>query len=134
FAIREDETAASSMGISPVLFKLIAFMTGTAMAGVGGSLYAHYMRFISATDFGFPVSVMILSMVVVGGMGTLWGPVLGALLLTILPEVFRPLTEYRMLLYAALLLMMIRFQPGGLLGEESFFKTLTRKIAGRRSS
>ncbi len=134
FSIRDDETAASSMGISPVLFKLIAFMAGTAMAGVGGSLYAHYMRFISATDFGFPVSVMILSMVVVGGMGTLWGPVLGALLLTVLPEVFRPLTEYRMLLYAALLLLMIRFQPGGLLGEYSVFRNLTRRLVGRGRS
>ncbi|MDT8285308.1 MAG: branched-chain amino acid ABC transporter permease [Thermovirgaceae bacterium] len=134
FALREDETSASSIGISPVLFKLLAFMTGTAMAGVGGSLYAHYMRFISATDFGFPVSVMMLSMVVVGGMGTLWGPVIGALLLTILPEVFRPLTDYRMLLYAVLLLLMIRFQPGGLLGERGVLKNLAGRIRGRLRS
>jgi len=134
FALRDDESAASSMGISPVLFKLIAFTTGTAMAGVGGSLYAHYMRFISATDFGFPVSVMILSMVVVGGMGTLWGPILGAFILTLLPEVFRPLTEYRMLLYAALLLLMVRFQPGGLLGEDSIFRNFAKRLIGRRRS
>ncbi len=134
FALRDDESAASSMGISPVLFKLIAFTTGTAMAGVGGSLYAHYMRFISATDFGFPVSVMILSMVVVGGMGTLWGPILGAFILTLLPEVFRPLTEYRMLLYAALLLLMVRFQPGGLLGEDSIFPNFAKRLIGRRRS
>ncbi len=134
FALREDEISASSIGISPVLFKLLAFMTGTAMAGVGGSLYAHYMRFISATDFGFPVSVMMLSMVVVGGMGTLWGPVIGALLLTILPEVFRPLTDYRMLLYAVLLLLMIRFQPGGLLGERGVLKNLAGRIRGRLRS
>jgi len=128
FALREDETAASSIGISPVMFKLVAFMAGTAMAGVGGGLYAHYMRFISATDFGFPVSVMMLSMVVVGGIGTLWGPVLGAIILTVLPEIFRPLTDYRILLYAALLLMMIRFQPGGLLGEGSWSRTLLSRI------
>ena len=134
FALRDDESAASSMGISPVLFKLIAFTAGTAMAGVGGSLYTYYMRFISATDFGFPVSVMILSMVVVGGMGTLWGPILGAFILTLLPEVFRPLTEYRMLLYAALLLLMVRFQPGGLLGEDSIFRNFARRLIGRRRS
>lgn len=134
FALRDDETAASSMGISPVMFKLAAFTTGTAMAGVGGSLYAHYMRFISATDFGFPVSVMLLSMVVVGGMGTLWGPILGAFILTLLPEVFRPLTEYRMLLYAALLLLMVRFQPGGLLGEGSIFRKFAGRSTGRRHS
>jgi len=130
FALREDETAASSMGVSPVRFKLTAFILGTAMAGLGGALYAHFMRFISATDFGFPMSVMILSMVVLGGMGTLWGPVLGALVLGILPEVFRPLTDYRMFLYAALLLLMIRFQPGGLLGENSLARRTFSRLKG----
>ena len=129
FALREDETAASSMGVSPVRFKLLAFVLGTAMAGMGGALYAHLMRFISATDFGFPLSVNMMSMVVLGGIGTLWGPVLGALLLGVLPEVFRPLIDYRMLLNAAILLLMIRFQPAGLLGEGSVLRRLFR---GRR--
>ncbi|EHM09531.1 ABC-type branched-chain amino acid transport system, permease component [Thermanaerovibrio velox DSM 12556] len=122
FAIREDETAASSMGIPPVKFKLAAFVFGAKLAALSGALYAHYMRFISPGDFGFPVSVMFLSMVVLGGMGTLWGPILGAVVLGVLPEAFRSLMDYRMLLYGALLLLMIRFQPGGLLGEGSFVK------------
>jgi branched-chain amino acid transport system permease protein len=130
FALREDEAAAASMGVSPVRFKLAAFILGTAMAGLGGALYAHFMRFISATDFGFPMSVMILSMVVLGGMGTLWGPVLGAIVLGMLPEIFRPLTDYRMFLYAALLLLMIRFQPGGLLGESSLAKQVFSRVRG----
>jgi len=100
---------------------------GTAMAGLGGALYAHQMRFISATDFGFPLSVMMMSMVVLGGIGTLWGPVLGALILGVLPEVFRPLVDYRMLLNAAILLLMIRFQPGGLLGEGSLLRRIFPK-------
>ncbi|NLI96597.1 MAG: branched-chain amino acid ABC transporter permease [Synergistaceae bacterium] len=133
FALREDETAASSMGVSPVRFKLTAFILGTAIAGLGGALYAHSMRFISATDFGFPMSVMILSMIVLGGMGTLWGPVLGALVLGILPELFRPLTDYRMFLYAALLLLMIRFQPGGLLGENSLARRTFSRLKGGKS-
>ncbi|MFA0889934.1 MAG: branched-chain amino acid ABC transporter permease [Synergistales bacterium] len=133
FALREDESAASSMGVSPVRFKLTAFILGTAMAGLGGALYAHFMRFISATDFGFPMSVMILSMVVLGGMGTLWGPVLGAVVLGMLPEVFRPLTDYRMFLYAALLLLMIRFQPGGLLGENSLAWRILSRLKGGTS-
>jgi branched-chain amino acid transport system permease protein len=120
FALREEEIAASSMGVSPMRFKLLAFVMGTAMAGLGGALYAHQMRFISATDFGFPLSVMMMSMVVLGGIGTLWGPVLGALILGMLPEIFRPLVDYRMLLNAGILLLMIRFQPRGLLGEGSF--------------
>jgi branched-chain amino acid transport system permease protein len=122
FALREDETGASSMGISPVRFKLMAFVLGTAFAGLGGALYAHHMRFISATDFGFPVSIMMMSIVVLGGMGTLFGPLVGAVILGLLPEMFRPLVEYRMFLYAALLLFMIRFQPAGLLGEKSFLR------------
>ena len=123
FAVRENETAASSMGISPVRAKLTAFVIGTAMAGLAGALYAHYVRFISAGDFGFPVSISMLSVVVLGGMGTLWGPLLGAIILGILPELFRPLIDYRMFLYSMLLLLMIRFQPGGLLGEHSLARS-----------
>ena len=131
FALREEESAAASMGISPVRFKLLAFVIGTMMAGLGGALYAHYMRFISATDFSFPMSITFLSMIVLGGMGTLWGPLLGAVLLGILPELFRPLVDYRILFYTALLLLMIRFQPGGLLGEGSLVrKWLVLKPAG----
>lgn len=132
-ALGEDETAASSMGISPVRFKLLAFVLGTSMAGLGGALYAHQMRFIAPSDFGFPVSVMILSLIVLGGMGTLWGPLLGAIILGALPELFRPFTEYRMLLYGVILLMMIRFQPGGLLGKNSFIPSTLRRILARVS-
>ncbi|MBW1720559.1 MAG: branched-chain amino acid ABC transporter permease [Deltaproteobacteria bacterium] len=133
FALREEESAASSMGISPVRFKLLAFVVGTAMAGVGGALYAHYMRFIAATDFSFPVSISFLSMVVLGGMGTLWGPLVGALILGALPELFRPVENYRILFYMVLLLLMIRFQPGGILGERSLLrhKILPALLGGR---
>ena len=132
FALREEETAASSMGVSPIRFKLLAFVLGTAMAGLGGALYAHLMRFISATDFGFTMSVSMMASVVLGGVGTLWGPVFGALILGLLPEIFRPLVDYRMLLNAAILLLMIRFQPAGLLGEGSFLKGLFRRMGGGR--
>lgn len=133
YAIREEEAAASTMGISPVRFKLLAFVIGTAMAGLGGSLYAHYMQFISAGDFSFPISVGFLAMLVLGGMGTLWGPVVGTLILGILPELFRPLVDYRIFFYTLLLLLMIRFQPGGLLGENSFArKIITPLIKGLR--
>jgi branched-chain amino acid transport system permease protein len=132
YAIREEEAAASTMGISPVRFKLLAFVIGTAMAGLAGSLYAHYMQFISAGDFSFPVSVALLSMLVLGGMGTLWGPVVGTLILGALPEVFRPLVDYRIFFYMILLLLMIRFQPGGLLGEESAARWMLARLTGGR--
>lgn len=134
FALREEEAAAASLGISPVRFKLLAFMLGTVFAGLGGSLYAHYMRFVSAEDFSFPLSVSFLAMLVLGGMGSLLGPLVGALLLAALPEVFRPVAEFRILFYALMLLLMIRFQPGGILGESSLIrKRLVPLFFGRRS-
>lgn len=131
FAVREDEAAASSMGVSPVRAKLSAFVLGTLLAGLSGALYAHYVRFISPGDFGFPVSVSMLSVIVLGGMGTLWGPVVGAVILGVLPELFRPLIDYRMFLYSVLLLLMIRFQPDGLLGERSIIMRLLRACFGK---
>jgi branched-chain amino acid transport system permease protein len=80
------------------------------------------MRFVSADDFSFPLSVSFLAMLVLGGMGSLLGPLLGALILGALPELFRPLAEFRILFYALILLLMIRFQPGGLLGEASLVR------------
>jgi len=133
FALREEEGAATSLGISPVRFKLLAFMLGTVFAGLGGALYAHYMRFVSADDFSFPLSVSFLAMLVLGGMGSLLGPLVGALILGALPELFRPLADFRILFYALMLLLMIRFQPGGILGESSLIrKRLFPLFLGRR--
>lgn len=130
FAIREDEAAASSMGVSPVRGKLTAFIIGTVFAGLAGALYAHYVRFISPGDFNFPMSVTMMSVIVLGGIGTLWGPIIGAVILGVLPEIFRPLIDYRMLVYSILLLMMIRFQPNGILGEHSFLIRIFKKARG----
>ena len=132
FAIREEEDAASSMGVSPIRAKLLAFVMGTVFAGLAGVLYAHYVRFISPGDFGFTTSITMLSLIVLGGMGTLWGPVLGAIILGVLPELFRPLMDYRMLVYSILLLLMIRFQPGGLLGEHSLLPMLFKNFKKMR--
>jgi len=128
FALREEESAASSVGISPVRFKLLAFVVGTCMAGLSGALNAHYITFISATDFSFPFSILLMCMVVIGGMGALWGPVLGALILGALPEIFRPLVDYRILFYTVGLLLMIRFQPGGLLGENMIVRRIFARV------
>jgi len=128
FAMREEEAAAASLGISPIRVKLLAFVVGTAIAGLGGALYAHYMRFISATDFSFPVSISLLSMLVLGGMGNLWAPLIGAVILGSLPEIFRPLVDYRILFYTFLLLLMIRFQPAGLLGEKSLVRRIIAPV------
>jgi branched-chain amino acid transport system permease protein len=119
-AIRNNEMAADSLGIDTKKFKIMAFVLGTAIAGLTGAVYAHYMTFIMASDFGFITSVTILSMVILGGNNTIRGPIIGAIILGLIPEVFRFISDYRLLVYATLLIVMIRFHPSGLLGDDSF--------------
>ncbi|MDR7484374.1 MAG: branched-chain amino acid ABC transporter permease [Armatimonadota bacterium] len=118
-AIREEETAAAAAGLHVSALKITAFALGTGYAGLAGSLYAHFMTFISPHDFGFPVSITILCMAVLGGLGTLRGALVGALLLGLAPELFRFLRDYRMLTYGALLVLLMRYLPSGLLGDAS---------------
>jgi branched-chain amino acid transport system permease protein len=128
-AIREDEEAAGAMGIDVVRFKVLAFTLGSAVAGLAGSLYAHFLTFIMPVNFGFGQSIVILSMVVFGGIGTLRGPIVGAIALGALPEISRPVMEYRTLLYGALLLLLMRYQPDGILGEHSLLLRGLRALA-----
>lgn len=127
--IRNNEEAAASIGIDVNKFKVIAFAIGTAIAGFTGAVYAHYMGFIYSSDFAFVTSISILSMVVVGGMGTIRGAVVGAILLGLIPEIFRFVSDYRMLLYGGLLVMMMRFQSEGLLGDGSILWNRYRALA-----
>jgi branched-chain amino acid transport system permease protein len=133
-SIREDEQAAGAMGVDVVRFKVLAFILGSAIAGLAGGFYAHFLTFIMPQNFGFGQSIVILCMVVFGGIGTRWGPVLGAVILGILPEIFRPIMEYRTFLYGLLLLAMMRFQPGGILGAESILPELLRRYIFRPAS
>ncbi|MGE5808186.1 MAG: branched-chain amino acid ABC transporter permease [Nitrospirota bacterium] len=115
-AIREDETAAEAMGINTFRLKLLAFVIGSAWAGAAGVFFAAKMAFVSPESFTFSESVLILCMVVLGGMGSIPGIVLGAFLLITLPEVFREFQDYRMLAFGAALVTMMVFKPQGLLG------------------
>ncbi len=129
-AIRNDETAAYSLGVNVLKFKVLAFALGTAIAGIAGGIYAHFMTFIYSSDFGFLVSVSIVSMMVVGGVGTIRGPVFGAILLGVLPELFRFISDYRMVVYGAILVLMMRFQPQGILGRGSLVANAAAGLAG----
>lgn len=127
-SVREDELAAAVMGVNIPKFKVIAFTIGSGIAGLAGAIYASFMSFISAGDFAFSESIVILSMVVLGGIGTLRGAIAGAIILGAAPELFRPIMEYRTLIYGLLLVIMMRFQPSGLLGKESFLWRQISKI------
>jgi branched-chain amino acid transport system permease protein len=117
-AIQEDETAARAMGIDAVAAKLFAFALGAAVAAIGGGLYSNYISFITSTDFGFSLTMLAVLYVGAGGLGTFWGPLFGAALLTLLPETIRPLQEYRMIFYGFLVVAIVLVRPRGLIDED----------------
>lgn len=114
-AIKEDELAAGAMGINTRNLKLLAFACGASFAGVSGMVFAHKQTYIGPDNFTFMESANILCMVVLGGMGSIPGVIIGALLLTILPEKFRDFDDYRMLVLGLSLVVMMRLRPAGLL-------------------
>jgi branched-chain amino acid transport system permease protein len=113
-AVAQDEEAARSIGIDVARYKITAFFLGTAAAGLAGGIYAHLTQLIVPDAFNFVESITILAMVVVGGLGSTGGVVAGAVLLTLIPELFRFVNDYKLLVYGGLLLLVTRFSPGGL--------------------
>jgi branched-chain amino acid transport system permease protein len=115
-ALRENETLAESVGIDGTHYLVLAAVISAAMAGLGGGLYAHYTRFVSPEVFLFSYTVTMVIMVVAGGKGTLAGPIVGAVIFTVLPEVLRELTswQWQMLLYGVLLIGVLFFMPRGI--------------------
>lgn len=113
-AIKEDEVAARLMGINVDRHKLVAFTLGAVIAGLAGALNAHYTFFISPREYGFENAVDILTMTVLGGISTLVGPVLGAAILTLLPELLRFLHDYRLAVNGVILVLVVLFLPTGL--------------------
>lgn len=127
-AIRDDEIAAESMGINIARYKIQSFAVSAFMAGIGGCLYAHFLGYINPSDFGFLKSIDMLSMIVLGGLGSIPGAVFGASLLSAAPEFLRFMSQYRMLVYGALLVFLMVFRPNGLLGGVDFSALVLRKL------
>jgi branched-chain amino acid transport system permease protein len=125
-AVGEDEDTAATLGINVAAYKLAAFGIGTALAGLAGGLYAFFTQFITADAFDFILSVMLMAMVVIGGIGSTWGVVVAAVGLTLLPEAIRFVNDYRLLVFGGLLVLVIRLAPGG-------FASLARTVAIRMS-
>ncbi|WP_022666122.1 branched-chain amino acid ABC transporter permease [Desulfospira joergensenii] len=115
-AVADDEQTARILGLDVKSYKITAFAMGTAMAGLAGGLYAYYTRFIIPETFGFIQSVTILSMVAVGGIGSIFGVVVATVFLSLMPEMFRFINDYKLLLYGVLLFSVMRFAPEGLSG------------------
>ncbi len=125
-AIRENEIATESCGISTTYYKVLAFAFSAFFAGIAGALYAGYVGSLQPTSFGFMKSIEILVMVVLGGMGSLIGSVISATVLTALPQMLLVFSDYRMVVYSIVLLLMMNFRPKGLMGtyEFSMYRTL----------
>ncbi|HYM80479.1 MAG TPA: branched-chain amino acid ABC transporter permease [Candidatus Limnocylindria bacterium] len=130
FAIRDDEVAAEALGVDTTSYKVLAFVLGAFFAGVAGGLFAHFLSYLNPNSFTFIKSIEVIAMVVLGGMGSISGSVVAALLLTLLPEVLRPVKEYRMVIYSLMLIVLMITRPQGLLGtRELSLDWLRRKRA-----
>ncbi len=124
-AIREDEVAASCMGIPVLHLKLLAQGCGGAIAGIAGAIFAAKQGTVTPDSFDFILSVMVLAMIVLGGLGSVRGAVVGALALGSLPELLRGFEQYRMLLFGLAMILMMRLRPQGLFG--GFQGTITKQ-------
>jgi branched-chain amino acid transport system permease protein len=132
-SIREDELAAEAMGVNTTRYKVMAFVISSALAGAGGVLLAHFDGYLNPKSFEFIKSFEILIMIILGGLGSIVGSVLGAILLTVLPEALRGFAEYRMVIYSLLLIVLMITRPQGLLGSTAAFKgwRARRKVKSR---
>ncbi len=126
-AIREDEVVAKSLGKNTLRFKITVFAVSAALAAMAGSLYAHYISYIDPTSFTVMESILVIAMVIIGGAGSLWGPLIGAFVLVMLPEGLRFLglpsavaANLRQIIYGSLLVVMMMVRPRGLVGRYAF--------------
>ncbi len=135
FAIRDDEIAAEALGVDTTQYKITAFVFGAFFAGIAGGLFAHYLAYLNPNSFTFLKSIEIIAMVVLGGMGSVSGSVLAAIVLTLLPEVLRPVKDFRMVIYSLMLIVLMITRPQGLLGtsELSLSGLFRRRAPGNAS-
>ena len=112
--VSDDEDTASLLGVNVAGYKLMAFALGTAFAGLAGALYAHNVKFIDPESFGFIESITILSMVVIGGTGSVWGVISAAVVLSVFPLWFQFIDDYKLLVYGGLLCAVMLVSPGGI--------------------
>jgi branched-chain amino acid transport system permease protein len=134
-AIREDEEAAEITGINLTSTKLQVFGVGAAMAGIAGGFYSHFTLYITSDNFGVAKSIEILLPVLIGGIEIFWGPILGSLIVTFIPEWLRIIQPYRMMVFGIIVVVMMILRPQGLL-DRSLIRSLlfhSRRLFGFRT-
>jgi branched-chain amino acid transport system permease protein len=126
-AIREDEIAAEAMGVDTTRSKVISFVVSSALAGIGGGLLGHYLMYLHTNSFTFIKSIEVIIMIVIGGLGSITGSVLGAVLYIALTESLREFSQYRLVLFSFLLIVIMIVRPQGILGHWEFRLPFTRR-------
>ena len=121
-AIAGNEDAAQALGINVARYKLLAFVVSAVFASIGGSMFAHYVTFISPEVFGLYMVILLFTMLFVGGINTTLGPLIGAIVITLFPEMLRRFHSARELLYGAVLLLILLFAPRGIYGLVAVFE------------
>ncbi|BDU49463.1 branched-chain amino acid ABC transporter permease [Haliovirga abyssi] len=129
-SIREDEIAAEAMGVNITRYKVLAFIIGAFFAGIAGGVYAHFYQFLKPDSFNIFKTVDILLMVVLGGMGSITGSIIAAIILTIVPELLRGFSEYRMVVYSLTLIILMIARPDGILGKKEITDIISFKKRG----
>jgi branched-chain amino acid transport system permease protein len=117
FAIRDDEVAAEALGIDTTRYKVLAFVLGSFFAGIAGGLFAHDQTYLNPSTFQFIKSIEVIAMVMLGGLGSVSGSIIAAIILTVLPEVLRPIKDLRMVIYSLMLIVLMIARPQGLFGS-----------------
>ncbi len=126
-AVREDEIAAAAVGIDATRHKVLAFVVGAFLAGVAGGMFAHFNTYLNPQEFGFLRSVEIVVMVTLGGLASISGAMVTAIILTMLPELLRGFAEWRMIVYAMLLIGMMLLRPEGIMGGRELWDFFRRR-------
>jgi branched-chain amino acid transport system permease protein len=127
-SVREDEVAAEAMGINTTYYKVNAFVIGAFFAGIAGGLFGHYLMYLHTNSFTFMKSIEVIIMVVLGGMGSITGSILAAIIMTVLPEFLRIVKEYRMVIYSFTVIVLMLTRPQGIFGVEEFSLQRIRNI------
>ena len=125
----ENEIAAESMGINIAHYKIVAFAISSFFAGIAGGLFAHFQSFIDPNSFVFNKSVEVVIMVVIGGMGSLSGAMLGGIIVTLLPELLRAFDNYRMVIFPLILIILMLVRPRGIFGHKEIWEFFRKKAS-----
>jgi len=130
-SIRDDETAAEAMGVDTTRYKVLSFVVSSMFAGIAGGLFAHFTMYLHPNSFLFITSFYVIIMIVVGGLGSIPGAIVGAILVTVLLEAFREFGAFRLVNFAIILVLIMTYRPQGLLGGRKIFKTRSRAPVAR---